>query len=85
MSRDHPWMNASDACRVLRVTRATLYAYVSRGYIRSQAMPGRPRERRYSRDDVERLRRKTEERRDPDKAAARALHWGLRSWNLRLR
>ena len=54
-----------------------LYAYVSRGYVRSQALPGSSRERRYSGDDVERLRRRTEERRDPDKAAARALQWGL--------
>lgn len=40
-------------------------------------MPGSTRERRYSRDDVERLRRRTEERRDPGKAAARALQWGI--------
>jgi citrate synthase len=71
------WMRAADAAGVLRVTRATLYAYVSRGYIRSQSMPGSSRERGYSRDDVERLRRRTEERRDPDKAAAGALHWGV--------
>ena len=59
------------------VSRATLYAYVSRGFVRSQSAPGSSRERRYSRDDVERLRRRTEERRDPDKAAARALQWGM--------
>jgi citrate synthase len=40
-------------------------------------MQGSSRERRYSRDDVERLRQMTDERRDPDKAAARALHWGV--------
>ena len=39
--------------------------------------PGLPRERMYSRDDVERLQRRTEERRAPDKAAARALQWGM--------
>ena len=49
------------------VSRATLYAYVSRGYVRSQATAGASRERGYARDDVERLRRRTEERRDPDK------------------
>ncbi len=70
-------MTAADAAAALRVTRATLYAYVSRGRIRSQAAAGRSRARRYSRDDVERLRRRTEERRDPYKAAERALHWGL--------
>ena len=70
-------MCAADAAGVLRVSRATLYAYVSRGYIRSQSMPGSSRERGYSRDDVERLRRRTEERRDPNKAAAGALQGGV--------
>ena len=74
---DGPWIDAGEAARLLRVSRATLYAYVSRGFVRSQAMPGPSRQRRYSRDDVERLRRRTEERRDPAKAAARALHWGV--------
>src|SRR5262245_18699610 len=71
------WIDAAEASRILRVARTTLYAYVSRGFVRSQSMPGASRERRYSRDDVERLRRRTEERRDPGKAAARALHWGI--------
>jgi citrate synthase len=71
------WMSAAEAARALRVSRATLYAYVSRGLVRSQPVPGPSRERRYSRDDVERLRRRTEERRDPDKAAAHALQWGM--------
>jgi citrate synthase len=70
-------MGAAEAARVLGVSRATLYAYVSRGFVRSQSMPGSSRERGYSREDVERLRRRTEERRDPDKAAARALQWGM--------
>jgi citrate synthase len=70
-------MSAVEAAGVLRVNRATLYAYVSRGFVRSQAVPGASRQRGYSRDDVERLRRRTEERRDPDKAAAGALQWGV--------
>jgi citrate synthase len=74
---DHAWLTAVEASRALRVSRATLYAYVSRGFIRSQSTPGSTRERRYARDDVERLRRRTEERRDPDKAAAHALQWGM--------
>src|SRR5262245_7821984 len=77
MTRDLPWIAADEAARLLRVSRATLYAYVSRGYLRSQATAGPSRERLYSRDDVERLRRRTEARRDPDKAAARSLQWGL--------
>ena len=62
---------------MLDITRATLYAYVSRGFIRSEPGPGASRARRYSRDDVERLRRRAEERRDPDKVAAHALRWGM--------
>jgi citrate synthase len=77
MSTDHSWIGAVEASRLLRVSRATLYAYVSRGYIRSQATAGPSRERLYSRDDIERLRRRTEARRDPDQAAARSLQWGL--------
>jgi citrate synthase len=77
MSAPETWLTAAEAARLLRVARATLYAYVSRGSVRSQPVPGSSRERRYSRDDVERLRQRTEERRDPDKAAARALQWGL--------
>jgi citrate synthase len=77
MSADRPWIGANDASRLLRVSRTTLYAYVSRGYVRSQPTAGPSRERLYSRDDLERLRRRTEARRDPDKAAARSLQWGL--------
>lgn len=74
---DAVWMTAADAAARLGVNRATLYAYVSRGFIRSQSMPGPSRQRAYARDDVERLRRRTEERRHPDKAAAHALQWGM--------
>ena len=70
-------MTAAAAAGALGVNRATLYAYVSRGLVRSQATAGSSRARGYSREDVERLRRRTEDRRDPDKAAARALQWGV--------
>jgi citrate synthase len=73
----HPlWLSAADASALLGVSRTTLYAYVSRGFVRSQATPGPSRERHYSRDDVDRLRRRSEERRNPDKAVAHALQWG---------
>ena len=80
-------MSAADAAALLRVSRATLYAYVSRGFLRSQPMPGATRERGYARDDVERLRRRTEERRNPDKAAAspdHATHPAAESRNWRI-
>jgi citrate synthase len=71
------WISAADAARLLGVTRPTLYAYVSRGYVRSQVAPGRHRERMYSGDDVERLRQRAAHRRDPEHAAGHALQWGL--------
>jgi citrate synthase len=77
MSQRPSWMSAADASALLGISRTTLYAYVSRGFVRSQATPGPSRERRYSRDDVERLQRRTEERRNPDKAVAHALQWGM--------
>jgi citrate synthase len=76
-SPTRPWLRAGEAARLLGVTRPTLYAYVSRGLVRSQPGPGSSRERLYAREDVERLKRRTEERKAPDKAAARALQWGL--------
>jgi citrate synthase len=70
------YLTARQAADALGVTRATLYAYASRGQLRSEPIPQRPRERRYPREDVERLRERQEARRDPAKAAARGLHWG---------
>jgi citrate synthase len=77
MSSHRAWVGAAEAARVLGVSRTTLYAYVSRGFIRSQATPGATRERAYAYDDLQRLRRRSEARRAPDKAAAHALQWGL--------
>lgn len=71
------WVDADEAVELLGVSRATLYAYVSRGRIRSEPRLRGDRRSRYSRDDVERLVARTRERRNPEKAAEQALHWGL--------
>lgn len=72
------WVDAAEAIALLGVSRATLYAYVSRGRIRAEtAAQGGSRRSRYSRDDIERLGERTRERRNPEKAAEQALHWGL--------
>src|SRR5688572_3846980 len=71
------WLDANEAVKALGVSRATLYAYVSRGRIRSEVAPGGERRSRYSRDDIERLKARSRERRNPEKAAEQALHWGL--------
>jgi citrate synthase len=70
------YLTAQQAADALGVTPATLYAYASRGQLRSEPIPGRPRAHRYHREDIERLRERKETRRDPAKAAARGLHWG---------
>jgi citrate synthase len=71
------WLSSDDASKRLGVSRTTLYAYVSRGLVRSAPSPGLSHQRRYAAEDVERLRSKSEQRRDPGKAAERALHWGV--------
>jgi len=70
-------MTAKEAARALNVSVATLYAYVSRGLVRSQAAGGSRRDRRYRREDVERLRARQQQRRNPDRAAEQALSWGV--------
>jgi citrate synthase len=73
---DDSWITAAAAVRALGISRPTLYAYVSRGFLHSTPKPGPTRERLYSRDDVERLRRRAEERRDPKSVATHALDRG---------
>ena len=71
------WLSSNDASKRLGVSRTTLYAYVSRGLVRSTPEPGNAHRRRYAAEDVERLRSRSEQRRDPGKTAERALHWGV--------
>lgn len=76
MPADPRYLTATQAAGALGVTLPTLYAYASRGQLRSEPAPGRPKARRYHREDVERLLHRKDVRRDPDAAAARGLHWG---------
>lgn len=76
MRMEQAYLTAKEAAAVLGVTLATLYAYTSRGNLQSEPVPAQPRERRYPREDVERLRQRKEMRRDPAVAVVRGLHWG---------
>lgn len=69
------WLNSREAAARLGVTAATLYAYVSRGLLRSEANAGQ-RERRYRADDVARLKRQREVGRKAESIAANALDFG---------
>src|ERR1041385_6831684 len=71
------WLSSETAAERLGVSRATLYAYVSRGLVRSTATPGHPRQLRYAAEDIDALRSRGEERRDPSRAPERALHFGV--------
>lgn len=71
------YLTAREAADLLGVSPPTLYAYVSRGLIRSEAVEGSVRSRRYLREDVEHLQERKELRRNPATAAARALHLGM--------
>lgn len=70
-------IDAPEAARRLNVSRATLYAYVSRGLIRTEAHPGDPRARLYLAADIEALIRRKSGARRPADAAKGALDWGL--------
>jgi citrate synthase len=73
---DSRYFSAAQAVAELGIRHATLYAYVSRGLIRSEQTGSRRRERQYYREDVLKLKEAREQRRHPARVAARALHWG---------
>ena len=80
MTRDDPdeaasFLSGREAAALLGVKRETLYAYASRGLLRSE--PGGPgRGRRYNREDLERLRARSDARSGHGPVAAGALRWG---------
>lgn len=69
------YVTAPDALRLLGVRPQTLYAYVSRGWLRSVKQPGR-RERLYALEDLEKLRARSNARRGHGAVAEGAMHWG---------
>lgn len=67
---------AAEACRILGVSAATLYAYVSRGLLESRPGPDH-RSRRYRRREVERLAQNRRAGRGAARGAAQSLDRGL--------
>jgi excisionase family DNA binding protein len=70
-------LTSEQAASALGVTKATLYSYISRGFLRSVASPGEHRRKRYSRTDVELLKAKKDGLRKPLKSAGESLRFGL--------
>jgi citrate synthase len=54
---DDEYVSGAEAAELLGVTLTTIYAYVSRGRLRSQQLPG-SKSHRYWRPDIERLRKR---------------------------
>ncbi len=72
---DQRWVDSRTAARHLGIQQRTLYAYVSRGAVRS--VPGvRGRPRLYALADLERLKVRRDARAGHGAVAAGALRWG---------
>jgi citrate synthase len=70
------YLTAQEAATTLGVSLATLYTYVSRGYLRSEPDDSKLRTGRYRSEDVRRLVERKRQRRDPAKVAQRVLYLG---------
>ena len=70
------YMTAAEAAEALGISRATLYAYVSRGLLRSAPGVG-SRQNRYPAADVRRLARRKADGRRAGKVAQKVLDWGV--------
>ena len=70
-------ISATEAAAILGVSVATLYSYVSRGFLQSSEAEGASRSKRYSREAVLHLAaRKADGKRAGHRVAA-AMHWGV--------
>ncbi|HZO15037.1 MAG TPA: citrate synthase [Polyangiaceae bacterium] len=69
------WLSADAACALMGIKRATLYAYASRGKVRSRA-GAEARSRCYARADLEQLAARRDARAGHGAVAAAALRWG---------
>ncbi len=69
------YLSAKQAASRLGVSVSTLYAYVSRGLIRSEPDQVK-RRRRYRAEDVEALLARKQDKGGAERALAGALHWG---------
>src|SRR5690606_135948 len=73
-SRQSDYLTAPEALELLGVRRQTLYAYVSKGWIRSVPQEG-SKSRLYPREDLEMLKRRSRARSGHGPVAASAMNW----------
>lgn len=70
------YLSSVEAAELLGISRQTLYAYVSRGLLHAHSGSD-PRERKYLKEDVERLSGRKARGRKPKEVAKATLSWGL--------
>lgn len=75
MAKRKTWIEAQEACELLGVKRATLYTYVSRGWLR-RTPSGTGKRNVYSAEDIAKLCERRDARAGHTVAAAGALHFG---------
>ena len=72
----HCVMTAAEVCQALGFSRDTLYAYVSRGLLRSAAHPSDRRKSLYDRRDVQALAERKQRGRSRRAVAESTINWG---------
>jgi len=74
--RSDEYVSRETALEILSVKPQTLYAYVSRGWIRSVQQPGGGKRSLYARVDVEKMKSRSGVRQGHQLVAANAMRWG---------
>lgn len=76
MKKNEEWVDVSAALHILQVKRDTLYAYVSRKYVRSKPMGGPTRASLYALSDINRMAAKRRRPRKRAEVAKSTIKWG---------
>lgn len=72
----HCALSSDDVCRTLGISRDTLYAYVSRGLVRTATNPHDARRSLYDRRDINTLLARQSRGRSRRSVAESTIHWG---------
>jgi citrate synthase len=70
------WLTSDDACEILGIKPASLYAYVSRGLVRARTATNDPRASLYASADIDHLLSRKRAGRKRDSIARGAIGWG---------
>lgn len=70
------YVSSEEAIRLLKISKSTLYSYVSRGLLHSVEKSRADRTKKYLLQDIERLIQKKNLRSQPEKITTHSLQWG---------